>query len=377
MPNRKTDSIAPARAWPLPMLNRKLLLIGGLALVLLCMFPFWGSVSVAAVFALGTYPIVRKIITRHGHGKPRLVVGACVALLTLLMLLPVTFFSIRIYNMATAPKGESGTGAFSSATVSKMASAKEKIESGLVNYGVKGKVFRSEEEGRESIRSGSNKIMTGLLGAFSTMLTSLPDIFLTLLVFCLFVYLFLSRGRQIRDQAIKLGIVPSAEIDRITKVLQASCYNSIVSNLFIGVIQASVVMAGARFGGYSEMVLIFTVVFFMSFIPFIGSAPVAFLLAGLSFLNHNTSSAIILIVTGMISGTIDNVIRPYLVANGENEVHPIVSFAAIIGAIAVLGFKGIFLGPVILTATIGLLNMPASARAAEKSTHAEKTKQAS
>ncbi|MGE3260951.1 MAG: AI-2E family transporter [Bacteriovoracia bacterium] len=356
--NRKSEGTNSGRHWPLPPVNRKLLLILGLALVAISLIPFWGSVTVAAVFAFGLYPFVKKIAQRFGHGRPRIIVGLCVAALALTMMMPVTFFSVRLYNLATTPKDGNASGIFSSQTLTKIASAKEKIEASLISYGVKGKVFRSETEGMEAIRGGSTKAMNFFLAFFSAVLTSLPDVFLELLVFCLFLYLFLSRGKQIRDSAVKFGIVPAGDVDRVSHVMQTSCYNSLISNLLIGLIQSSVVAAGARLGGYNEVVLIFSVVFLLSFIPFIGSSPLAFLLAGLSLLNQNNGSAVILLVTGMISGTIDNVIRPYLVANGENEVHPIVSFAVIIGAIGVLGIKGIFLGPVILTATVGLLNMP-------------------
>lgn len=356
MANRKSQS-ASTRAWPLPALSRNVLLIFGIALVLLALFPFWGSVSVAGVFAFGLYPLVRKAIDRFGQGRRKIITALCVAVLALFMLLPVTFFTLRLVSLATSKEGNA-SGAFSSQTLEKMGAAKEKVEKSLVSYGVKAKVFRSEEQALESIRGNSEKVMKTGVALISGLLTAAPDIFLVLLVFCLFLYLFLSRARQIRDACVKLGVVPAREIDRIAKVLQDSCYNSIVSSLLIGLIQSAVVVAGARIGGYREVVLIFTVVFFFSFIPFIGTAPVAFLLAGLSLLNHNNSSAIILGVTGIVAGTVDNVIRPYLVANGENEVHPIVSFAVIIGAIGILGIKGIFLGPVILTATVGLLNLP-------------------
>jgi predicted PurR-regulated permease PerM len=192
------------------------------------------------------------------------------------------------------------------------------------------------------------------------MFASVPDIFLGLLVFCLFLYLFLSQAQRIRALFIKLGIVAEADIDRISKVMQASCYNSLISNLIIGVVQATVVVVGARIAGYSESVLIFSLVFVMSFVPVLGSLPLAIVLAGISLLNHNAGSAVILLVTIIIAGIIDSIIRPNLVASGENAVHPILSFAVIIGAIAILGLKGIFLGPVILTATVGLLNLKPS-----------------
>jgi predicted PurR-regulated permease PerM len=348
-----------SRSWPFPQISQRILLSFGIALVFLSLYPFFGSLSVAAVFAYGLYPYVQKLVRRFGKRRPNLVVSLSVLALTLIMILPITFFSVRIYHMAS-PRDASSNGLFSSQTLTKISAAKEKLENSLVIFGVKAQIFLSEVEARESIQNGSKSIMTSILAVFPAMFASVPDIFLGLLVFCLFLYLFLSQAQRIRALFIKLGIVAEADIDRISKVMQASCYNSLISNLIIGVVQATVVVVGARIAGYSESVLIFSLVFVMSFVPVLGSLPLAIVLAGISLLNHNAGSAVILLVTIIIAGIIDSIIRPNLVASGENAVHPILSFAVIIGAIAILGLKGIFLGPVILTATVGLLNLKPS-----------------
>jgi predicted PurR-regulated permease PerM len=63
---------------------------------------------------------------------------------------------------------------------------------------------------------------------------------------------------------------------------------------------------------------------------------------------------------------VDNLARPYFVSGGEGEVHPALSFAAILGAIGILGLKGIFLGPVILTSTVAFLGASTGAKKKEK-----------
>ncbi|MGZ3695589.1 MAG: AI-2E family transporter [Bdellovibrionota bacterium] len=360
MPTKDKGEQTRVRAWPLPQLDRRLLLIAGVALVLLALFPFWGSIAVAAVFAFGTYPLIPWLQKRVGGKSPRLLVGLSVAAFVVLMLLPVTLFGLRLYTLATVPKNGQATGLFSAQTISEVSAAKEKVEAGLITYAVKAKVFESEEEATESIQSGSKEILAGTFAVASRFFASLPEIFLELLVFCLFLYLFLSRAGKIRASSIKLGVVAAYDVDRIIHVMKASCYNSLISSFLIGLVQASVLAVGALFGGFTEFTLIFSAVFVFSFIPLIGTAPWGFLLAAISLLNHNTGSAIILLVTGILSGTIDNVIRPYIVARGENKVNPVLSFAVIIGAIGILGIKGIFLGPVIVTATMGFLNLSPS-----------------
>lgn len=343
----------------MPPLSGRYLLIFGLLLVCIALIPFWGSIAVAAVFAFGLYPAVARLAHRaNGKKQRRWPVFFCVLALALLCLLPASLFSVRLYNLATAPKQGDAKGMLSTETLNKMASAKEKVEGVFIKYGVSSKVFRTPSEGLDALQSASEKIFSGAVNGVSAALITLPEIFLAFLVFCLFLYLFLSRATQIKASVVQRGVVEEADLNRFNKVMQSSCYNSLVSNLLIGVIQSSIVAAGARLSGYRETVMIFTLVFVLSFIPFIGAAPVAYGLALLSLLNDNIGSAIALAVVGTIAGTVDNVIRPYLVASGENEVHPIISFAVILGAIAIFGLKGLFLGPVMLTATVGMLQKP-------------------
>ena len=347
-----------ASHWPFPALTLQAILIVGIILVAGILFPFWGSLLVASVFAFGLYPYVKKLSARVKSKKRVWLVGGAVFALALVLMLPASLFSLRLYNLATSPKEGDAKGMFSTETLNKASDAKEKVEATIIRYGVKAHMFRNEAEAEEAVRSGSKSAMTAVFGGISSVLVSVPEIFLTFLVFCLFLFLFLAKAQQIRSYMIKTGVMSERDIDCVTEVMQSSCYNSLISNLLIGVIQAAIIAVGARFAGYNETVMIFTLVFALSFIPFIGSAPVAYLLAALSLITGNSGNAILMAVIGTVAGTIDNVIRPYLIANGENEVHPIFSFAAIIGAIGILGFKGLFLGPVILTATIGILNIP-------------------
>jgi predicted PurR-regulated permease PerM len=123
-----------------------------------------------------------------------------------------------------------------------------------------------------------------------------------------------------------------------------------------------VITIGAAALGYHEHVLIFSAVFVISYIPFIGAAPVGYAIALLILLNDGTGPALIMAAIATVTGLIDNVARPYFVSGGDSEVHPVLSFAAILGAIGVMGLKGIFLGPVILTSTVALLGAGAGGK---------------
>jgi predicted PurR-regulated permease PerM len=62
----------------------------------------------------------------------------------------------------------------------------------------------------------------------------------------------------------------------------------------------------------------------------------------------------VLLVFTVISGTIDNFIRPVLIRRGAN-LPLLLIFAGVIGGLITLGIIGLFVGPVVLTVTYTLL----------------------
>ncbi|HVG19874.1 MAG TPA: AI-2E family transporter, partial [Blastocatellia bacterium] len=57
-----------------------------------------------------------------------------------------------------------------------------------------------------------------------------------------------------------------------------------------------------------------------------------------------------------IVGTVDNILRPYLIS-GRVQMHTLLIFFAVFGGVTVFGFLGLFIGPVILAVTITLLGL--------------------
>jgi predicted PurR-regulated permease PerM len=54
-----------------------------------------------------------------------------------------------------------------------------------------------------------------------------------------------------------------------------------------------------------------------------------------------------IIVAGLITGIVDNLVRP-LVLKGGSDMHPLISLVAILGGLEFFGLLGVLLGPVIV-----------------------------
>jgi len=353
--------------WPYPRLSREAVLAVSLALLALCLYPFWGTVALAAIFAFGLKQPLVKLKERLHLGRKFTVILA-VGILVCSLLLPASFLSLRLYQIAIGQQKEKGvSGVFSAQTSAQLSSAYSRVEETVASYGKKFNMYENTGDARSAIQDNIAAAGKAVIGFFTGALLGIPDLVVGLIIFALFFYLFLAKGAGIGEGMVKIGIVPAGDLDPLVKTFQKSCYDTIVTNLVLGTVQAAIVAIGARICGYKEMAVIFTLTFFLSFIPIIGAAPMGFLLAAVSFLSGNTAAGIGLVVAGLVAGSIDNILRPYMISGGDAEGHPVLSFAAIIGAITIFGLKGLFVGPVILNTAFALLSKTGEMVSKEKS----------
>ncbi|MGZ5279420.1 MAG: AI-2E family transporter, partial [Pseudobdellovibrionaceae bacterium] len=192
---------------------------------------------------------------------------------------------------------------------------------------------------------------------FSTNIASqLPDIVLSLFIFCCASYLFLAEGRKIKFIVTKNQLMPANELDPLITSFQKACYSTLIGSLIVGGVQALTLSIGSFVLGSQHVFLIFLITFIFSFIPILGAAPVGFFLAFISAVKGDYAIMAGYIFVGLFAGTIDNIIRPWLV-RGDQNINAIVMLFAIIGAIVLLGLPGLFLGPMFVSAAVSVYSL--------------------
>lgn len=175
---------------------------------------------------------------------------------------------------------------------------------------------------------------------------NLPTRVLALVIVVLSVYFLLADGRKLDRFVRKLSTFSPGETDRLIKAFVSMCRSVILATVASGFAQAILMMIVCVIAGVPSVALIGFMVFICSFLPLVGSAPITFSLAGYQILTGNRSAGIILLVGAIIVGLVDNVIRP-LVLKGSANLHPLLAFVAAFGGLKMLGFSGVFLGPII------------------------------
>lgn len=201
---------------------------------------------------------------------------------------------------------------------------------------------------------------TAVASTLTGLVSKLPQITLGFFVFMAALYYFLIESKKIKALVIKLDLLSLDELDQLIDIIQKGSYLTLVASLIIGSSQALIVALVGFFCGFNEFLLLFITTFVFSLIPVVGAAPVAVFLSILAFVQGHTGAGIGMLVAAALVGSLDNLIKPLIVNSNNEDLHPLVSLLALVGAIFIYGPPGILLGPIItqLAFKIGVIFFP-------------------
>ncbi len=138
-------------------------------------------------------------------------------------------------------------------------------------------------------------------------------------------------------------------VDHVAAVTRAVVFGTGITVL----IQGAVVGLAFLITGLSSPLVFGLVAALLALLPFGGTAfvwlPAVFVLAA----QERWGMAIVMIVFGVVSSTIDNVLRPLLIS-GRAEVGTLTVFIGVLGGAVAFGPIGLFLGPVVLELIVTL-----------------------
>lgn len=188
-----------------------------------------------------------------------------------------------------------------------------------------------------------NMTTTYLLNFFRGVITSLPVIFLFLLVTILCLYSFLKHAHPVRCFFQRIFGFSNDTMNDIVSIAVRDARSVYVSNIATGGIQSFIVATAVSIMGVGSFFLIFFITLVLSFVPVVGAAPVAFACAAIAYFKGEVTQAIILAVVGGFTGIVDNILRPWLASIGESNMPPITAFLCVLGGALWLGFPGLSL----------------------------------
>jgi predicted PurR-regulated permease PerM len=150
-------------------------------------------------------------------------------------------------------------------------------------------------------------------------------------------------GRRLAGQHGEHGVVLAGQA--IRGVALGVVVTALVQAILGGI---GFAVAGVPFVG------ILTALMFLLCVVQIGPGPVLFCAVAWLYWKGITGWATGLLVWSIMVGTVDNVLRPYLIKKGA-DLPLLLIFAGVIGGLIAFGLVGIFVGPVVLAVAYMLL----------------------
>ena len=311
--------------------------------------PFFKPLLMAALFAFA----LERLVSRFSLKKSSARYVPTLAILSVFFLVIASPLILIGFRLTTTIRGFTKAGLANSPLYRSVETLVHRAEV-YVAYILQ--AFKIPEDSFSAPTDFLGQAGTVILASLANLAASAPELLLDLFVFSVALYFFLTEATWIRKTFSDMKILREKELAEIVRVIQRSAYATLVVSASLGAIQALIVATGGVVFGYSEFLLLFALTFFTSFIPVLGAAPVAVALALLSLAQGEISSMIGLLVVAAIAGSVDNVVKPFLVTAGNEEsLNPVVSLLGIVGAVIVYGLPGLFLGPILMELALKII----------------------
>jgi predicted PurR-regulated permease PerM len=177
-------------------------------------------------------------------------------------------------------------------------------------------------------------------------------------VITLFTLFFLFReGRSMRRRVAAVLPLSSDQVEKLFGGIENTIIGTVYGGLVVAAVQGALVGLALWAFGIPSPVLWGVIAAFFALLPVVGTAAVWVPASIYLLATGHWIQAVILAVWGaFFVGTIDNILRPYLIS-GRVQMHTLLIFFAVFGGVNVFGFLGLFVGPVILAVTLTLLRM--------------------
>ncbi len=316
------------------------------AALLYILWPFITVIFVAAVLTVSFYPVYKKLV-QWLRGWTRTSSFLTCILVILIIVGPLSAFVLLLTSEA----------------VNTYELVQEKINSGAFDqyfqwedggffYDLKNEleplVDVEQIDIRENIISFAQNLSTFLVSQTANIIKSISSIAVSLIVMLFCMYYFFKDGDKLVDKVGALSPLPTQYETELFKKIQ-SMVKAVVFGVFVTAIAQGLV-GGIGFAILSVPNPVFwgTAVAFFSLVPVVGTAmiwvPAAIIFAALG----QYGSAIFMLLWGLLAiGSVDNILRPYLIG-GKAHTYPLMTFLVVLGGVIVLGLKGVVIGPLIL-----------------------------
>jgi predicted PurR-regulated permease PerM len=320
------------------------LLIFVMVLTVRMVLPYVLAVTMGGILAVLSQPVFQWL-TGH-HVKPRVASAVVVLGVVVGLIAPLSFVVTKAIQQGIAIGQGLAEGGFSLRSLLDHLSGWAPIET------IIGSPEAFENQARGWMQSAGMGATATILG----LATHLPNLVLQVALASIACFFLLVDGhRFLFWMTDKIPIAADVRV-QVVQSFQETAIAVIWATLAAAAAQSAVMLLSYLTLGVPAAFLAAGATFICAWIPLVGSTPVW--LAGAIYLYAQDAmlQAILMVAFGLITGLVDNFVRP-MILKGRSNMHPLVSLVAIFGGIEMFGIIGIFLGPILAAVLISLLQI--------------------
>jgi len=330
-------------------------IIGVLYLLYFVMEPFLTTFILAAVLTVLFYSVYQRLL-KSFRGLKRLASLVTCLLIIFIIVIPLSAFIVMLAKEAIdmyqtmSVKIASGSLDFLF-----------KWESGGWLFDIKQKLLPFVNidtlEIKKMILNAAQGVSTFLVEQSATFVKNLGSLAISFVVMLFSMYYLFRDGDVLVNKLTILSPLPSKYESRIVDRIRETVKAIAIGVFFTAIIQGVVAGIGYTIAGISNPVFWGAATAFFSLIPLLGTAAVWVPASIITFLLGDHASGIFLFLWGIfLVGTVDNLVRPYLIG-GRVHTYPLMTFFVVLGGIWAFGLKGLIFGPLILVLLLTLLHV--------------------
>ena len=320
------------------------LLIAVMVINVLIVLPYVLAVTMGGILAVLAQPVFQWL-TGH-HVNPRVAAAVVVLGVVLVIIAPLAFFVTKAIQQGIAIGQGLAEGGFSLRSLLDHVSGWAPIETMI------GSPEAFENQARRWMQSAGTGATTTILG----LAAHLPTIVLQLALASIACFFLLVDGHSFLSwMTDKIPIAADVRV-QVVQSFQETAISVIWATLAAAAAQSAVMLLSYLTLGVPAAFLAAGATFIFAWIPLVGCSPVW--LAGAIYLYSQDAmlKAILMVIFGLITGLVDNFVRP-MILKGRSNMHPLISLVAIFGGMEMFGIMGIFLGPILAAVLISLLQI--------------------
>ncbi len=210
------------------------------------------------------------------------------------------------------------------------------------------------------IRSGAIEAaqrIANTLGDFAGGVASaVPGQLIDVFIFVVALYFFLRDGAVATRWLLRILPFSMPETDELFESIRKTVHGALLGQLTVSAVQGGLTILSLYAFQVPGALLLGVIAMLMSVLPVVGTMPITVGATLYLLASGRVGAALGMALAAVVIGVSDNVIRPWI-QSADTEVHPLVTLVAIFGGIELMGWAGVFLGPVIAAMALWALDL--------------------